>query len=175
MHALCAPTTLLHKSRISGHLLFLSFCISSSYRWSPGTYSIILVLVHQRIYIHWERTAPHPVVLNWDSFLCSVCCILRYMSVCITADRSGGERLGEASQIKTTTGEGEGAFRSQRIYTLYSILCCTLSSCSSWNAPRTTEFEPELSVSAVCLMRYEWATTFPQKSTSLNVKSQLIL
>ena len=70
-------------------------------------------------YIHWERTAPHPVVLNWDSFLCSVCCILHYLSVCITADRAGGERLGEASQIKTTTGEGEGAFRSQRIYTLY--------------------------------------------------------
>ena len=90
MHALCAPTTLLHKSRISGHLLFLSFCISSSYRWSPGTYSIILVLVHQRIYIHWERTAPHPVVLNWDSFLCSVCCMLRYMSVCLTADIAGG-------------------------------------------------------------------------------------
>ena len=55
-------------------------------RWGLSKESRIL-------YILWERTA-HPVVLNWDAFLCSVCCacILHYLSVCIIVDRTGGER-----------------------------------------------------------------------------------
>ena len=48
----------------------------------------VSVSQNQRTYVHWERTAP-PVVLNWDAFLCSVCCITAlYLSVCITADRA---------------------------------------------------------------------------------------
>ena len=64
----------------------------------------------QGIYILWERTAPP--VSNWDAFLCSVCCILHYMSVCITTDRAGGERCLNLRH----RGGGGGAVRSQRIY-----------------------------------------------------------
>ena len=71
---------------------------------------------NQRIYILTEQTAPPPL-LNWDAFLCFVCCILlRYsLSVCITADRAGGER----HLLLKTTG-GAVRVRSLRIYILWS-------------------------------------------------------
>ena len=88
--------------------------------------------LHQRIYILWERIAPSPPgVLNWDAFLCSVCCILYYLSVCVTPDRAGWERLGEATQLKTPGGGGLKPVL--RGYTVQFYLCLfvllTLNTC----------------------------------------------
>ena len=55
----------------------------------------------------YGQLAP-PAVLNWDAFLRSACCILHYLSVCITAVRAGGER-------RLNLRRRGGAVRSVRI------------------------------------------------------------
>ena len=65
----------------------------------------------QRIYILLENGLHPPVVLRRDAsrnlslpFFALSAGILHYLSSCMTANRAGGERLGEASQRKTTGG-----------------------------------------------------------------------
>ena len=60
-----------------------------------------LVCCIKRIY-HSENGQKSPVVLHWDAspnlyLLCLQYTALHYLSVIITADRAGGERLSESS------------------------------------------------------------------------------
>ena len=65
-----------------------------------------------------DSPPPPSVGSTLPTSLCSVCNILHYLSVCITAVSAGGERLGESFFQKTKGGRGLSVLRV--IYILWS-------------------------------------------------------
>ena len=89
-------------------------------------WSILCQRIYNYIYLQNGKHPPPTVVLNWDAFLSSVCCILHYLSVCITAARAGGER-------RVNLWRQGGAVRSVRIYILWLHHAARISWTTKWD------------------------------------------